>query len=101
MDWKAKGKTVVVDNVELFYYASDDFAGASKPRLVLMHGYPTNSFDYFRILPILEQHFSIFMWDLAGFGFSEKIYAPSRKQVTLLVSLFKQLYQVIVLRRAP
>lgn len=96
VEWKAKGRIVKVDNVELFYYSCEDFAESLKPRLVLIHGYPTSSFDYFRVLPILEQYFSVFVWDLLGFGFSEKTYAPSGKQVTLLISVFEQLFQASV-----
>jgi pimeloyl-ACP methyl ester carboxylesterase len=43
-----------------------------KPWLTLLHGFPTSSWDYHKILPSLEEHFNILIFDFLGFGLSDK-----------------------------
>ncbi|MCK7547789.1 alpha/beta fold hydrolase [Marinobacter koreensis] len=46
-------------------------AGRGDP-LVLLHGFPTASWDWNRIWPMLTQEYSVFALDMLGFGFSDK-----------------------------
>jgi pimeloyl-ACP methyl ester carboxylesterase len=46
--------------------------GAERAPLVLLHGFPTSSFDYHLVLPQLAQHRRVVLFDLPGFGFSDK-----------------------------
>lgn len=40
--------------------------------LVLLHGFPTASWDWSRLWPMLAQHHTVFTLDMLGFGFSDK-----------------------------
>jgi pimeloyl-ACP methyl ester carboxylesterase len=46
-------------------------AGQGAP-LVLMHGFPTASWDWNRLWPMLVQHHRVLTLDMLGFGFSDK-----------------------------
>ncbi|MGF2734447.1 alpha/beta fold hydrolase [Marinobacter sp. DUT-1] len=46
-------------------------AGQGEP-LVLLHGFPTASWDWSRIWPMLVQQHSVLVLDMLGFGFSDK-----------------------------
>ena len=41
------------------------------PPLVLAHGWPWSSFSWHRIIPALEEHFTLYFYDMPGFGRSE------------------------------
>ena len=47
-------------------------SGGDKPVLLILHGYPTSSHDYWRALPILAEHYRVIVHDHLGFGFSDK-----------------------------
>ena len=67
-NWKDKGKFVVIDDKKIFVIDEGD-----KPRtLVILHGYPTSSYDYYRVIPELSHYFRIIVHDHLGFGFSDK-----------------------------
>lgn len=40
--------------------------------LVLLHGFPTSSWDWHKLWPMLVQHHRVFILDMLGFGFSDK-----------------------------
>ena len=43
-----------------------------KPALLLLHGFPTSSFDWLPIWELLKNDFQLVTLDLLGFGFSDK-----------------------------
>ena len=43
-----------------------------KPWLLLIHGFPTSSWDWTGVWPMLEPHFNLAAIDMLGFGLSEK-----------------------------
>jgi len=45
--------------------------GAGKP-LLLIHGFPTSSFDWVAMWPVLSAGYSLHALDMLGFGLSEK-----------------------------
>ena len=49
-----------------------DAGTADQPTLVILHGYPTSSHDYFRVLPDLSAHYRVVIHDHLGFGLSDK-----------------------------
>ncbi len=61
---------------------ADDGAVDDKPTLVLLHGYPTSSHDYYRVLPDLAAHYRVIVHDHPGFGLSDKPAARSLDQAT-------------------
>ncbi len=55
--------------VNVFYRTWGD---ESKPKLVLIHGFPNSSFDYYKMIPYLEDEYHIAALDFPGSGFSDK-----------------------------
>ncbi len=49
---------------------------AGAPALVLVHGFPTSSIDYFALAGELSSEFEIFTLDFPGYGLSDKPPAP-------------------------
>jgi pimeloyl-ACP methyl ester carboxylesterase len=45
---------------------------AGKPPLLLIHGYPTSSYDWSPVWPALADRYSLYTLDLLGFGQSDK-----------------------------
>ena len=43
-----------------------------RPPLLLIHGYPTASYDWVRVWPRLAERYSLYALDLLGFGLSDK-----------------------------
>jgi pimeloyl-ACP methyl ester carboxylesterase len=66
--WFNKGQLIKINNKEVFVYDSK----SDKPVLVILHGYPTCSYDYYKVLTILEEHFRVIIHDHIGFGYSDK-----------------------------
>ena len=48
------------------------FLGTSENTLILIHGFPTSSFDYFEIIDSLSEDYRVVVFDHIGFGFSDK-----------------------------
>ena len=67
-NWKSRGKFYSVLNKNIFVIDE----GTSKDVLVILHGYPTSSFDYIKVLPELSKHYRVIIHDHLGFGFSDK-----------------------------
>ncbi len=68
-NWKEKGSFITVDGKKIFVIDE----GKDKPgTLVILHGYPTSSYDYCRVIPELTHYFRIVVHDHLGFGFSDK-----------------------------
>lgn len=55
--------------VDIFYRTWGD---ESKPKLLLVHGFPNSSFDYYKLIPYLIEDFHIAALDFPGSGFSDK-----------------------------
>jgi len=65
-------RNIVVNDVNIFYRE----AGIpGTPTILLLHGYPTSSFMYRNLIPILANNYHVIAPDLPGFGFSD---APPR-----------------------
>src|SRR5690554_1626087 len=65
--WQQAGKWFSYDGHAIFCR----MAGQGEP-LVLLHGYPTASWDWSRIWPMLARHYNLLTVDMLGFGFSDK-----------------------------
>jgi pimeloyl-ACP methyl ester carboxylesterase len=61
-------KTVKVDGLSIFYR---EIGEQTKPKLVLLHGYPSSSHQYRNLIPALANHFDVVAPDYPGFGNSE------------------------------
>ncbi|MGI4763823.1 MAG: alpha/beta fold hydrolase [Janthinobacterium lividum] len=69
-------RTVDVGGYEVFYREAGD---ASKPALLLLHGFPTSSHMFRDLIPLLADRFHLVAPDLPGFGLSA---LPSRASFT-------------------
>jgi pimeloyl-ACP methyl ester carboxylesterase len=74
-DWRATGCWRTIGGCKLFNTAH----GTGAPVLVL-HGFPTASYDFSRIVPLLADQYQLILFDYPGFGFSEK---PTRYPYSL------------------
>src|SRR5499427_4457966 len=59
---------VEADGVNVFYRKA---GAASAPLVLLLHGFPTSSFQYRELIPRLAQRYRVVAPDLPGFGFTE------------------------------
>jgi len=55
--------------VDVFYRTWGD---ERNPKLLLVHGFPNSSFDYYKLIPFLENEYHIAVLDFPGSGFSDK-----------------------------
>lgn len=67
-DWKSKGSFVTINNHNIFVIDE----GNSDNVLVILHGYPTSTFDYYKVLSGLTKKYRVILHDHLGFGFSDK-----------------------------
>jgi pimeloyl-ACP methyl ester carboxylesterase len=65
-----------VDGLSIFYREAGT---PGKPKLLLLHGFPTSSHMFRDLIPLLSDSFHIIAPDLPGFGLSDM---PSRSQFT-------------------
>jgi pimeloyl-ACP methyl ester carboxylesterase len=71
-EWKSKGKFIRVNNNRLFVIDTNNGINTSQKSMVILHGYPTSSFDYYKVLPELSKNYRVILHDHLGFGFSDK-----------------------------
>jgi pimeloyl-ACP methyl ester carboxylesterase len=92
-NWKNKGKYFLYKNKHRIFYRRE----GSGPVLLLLHGFPTASWDWHKIWPSLKEDFELVAPDFMGFGFSDK---PLRYQYGILdqADLVEQLLDHLQLR---
>jgi pimeloyl-ACP methyl ester carboxylesterase len=66
-DWQKSGATFAYHGHDVFYRRE-----GRGETLVLIHGFPTASWDWYRIWPTLAERFDVVAPDMLGFGFSAK-----------------------------
>ncbi len=67
--WRARGHFSRFLGREIF---SVDSGEIDKPTILLIHGFPTSSWDWVRIWNALNESYRLVAMDMLGFGFSEK-----------------------------
>ena len=95
-EWKEKGTLISVNNKNIF---TIDTGGNHKNCLVILHGYLTSSYDYYKVLPELSKHYRVIIQDFIGFGFSDKLenkYLTIIDQTDYLIQLWENLELNIV-----
>jgi len=88
-------KTADIAGLKLFYREAGD---PSKPTIVLLHGFPSSSYQFHDLVPRLADRFHVIAPDYPGMGFSE---APA---ATVLRPTFDDVATVIdafIAQRAP
>ena len=71
-DWRARGAYHSIEGHSLFVVDTDPEGAEDRPALVVLHGYPTSSHDYYRVLDDLAREYRVIVHDHLGFGLSEK-----------------------------
>jgi pimeloyl-ACP methyl ester carboxylesterase len=74
--WRAAGRSIRVDGTEVWYRIK-----GQGDWLVCFHGFPTSSWDWHRVLPLLSQHRKVLIFDFPGYGLSAK---PPGRDYSLL-----------------
>ncbi|XP_008172278.2 mesoderm-specific transcript homolog protein isoform X2 [Chrysemys picta bellii] len=70
--WRASGRYFTYKTQNIFYRDSSGALGSSDI-VVLLHGFPTSSYDWYKIWEGLTQRFQrVIALDFVGFGFSDK-----------------------------
>lgn len=76
--WRDAGCLVAAGPHRLFVREK---VSGERPLLLLLHGFPTASFDWLPLWNPLARHFDLLAPDLLGFGFSDK---PARHHYTIM-----------------
>ena len=80
---------VQADGVQMFYRAAGE---ANAPVVLLLHGFPTSSFMFRELIPLLASDYRVIAPDLPGFGFTEvpaeRKYSYSFDQLALTLDAF-------------
>ena len=101
-DWKSKGEFITVNDRKLFVIDTSSFFSTEDKvpteTMVVLHGYPTSSYDYYKVLPELSKHYRVIIHDHLGFGFSDK---PLDYSYSLLdqADLALQLWQLLGVKK--
>ena len=71
--WRESGDLFTYQGHKIFYRLARNTNGnESAPTLVLIHGFPTASWDWQKLWPKLNERFHLITLDMLGFGFSDK-----------------------------
>ncbi len=69
VDWKQGGDFFAYGEHRVFYRRNSDGVGEVT---LLLHGFPSSSFDYHKIWDALSEKFPLLAYDMIGYGFSAK-----------------------------
>ncbi|HVJ97346.1 MAG TPA: alpha/beta hydrolase [Acidimicrobiia bacterium] len=75
-DWAARGRTIKWDGNDIFVLDQPAATDAGNDPLLVLHGFPTSSYDWAHVLPALSAERRVIMLDFLGFGLSSK---PDRR----------------------
>lgn len=70
-DWEARGRYVELLDHRIFVI-DEPATAEERGTILLIHGFPTSSWDWWKIWPALNTHYRLVAMDLLGFGFSAK-----------------------------
>ena len=68
-EWKARGTYKTIQGHQLFLMDEGD---ADQETLLLIHGFPTASWDWWPVWSALRERYRVVAMDMLGFGFSDK-----------------------------
>lgn len=65
--WRASGEYITYKGLRIFV----TMHGSGRP-VLLLHGFPTASYDFARVVPLLADRYRLIAFDYPGYGFSDK-----------------------------
>jgi pimeloyl-ACP methyl ester carboxylesterase len=71
--WHQRGQRIELLGHRIFYI-DEPATSEQRGTILLIHGFPTSSWDWQKIWPALNQQYRLVAMDLLGFGFSAKPY---------------------------
>lgn len=90
--WRQRGRHLSLAGHNVFYV--DTGGSADRETLLVLHGFPTSSLDFHRVLDTLAARYRVILHDHLGFGFSDKPadYSYSLlEQAEVAMSLWREL----------
>jgi pimeloyl-ACP methyl ester carboxylesterase len=82
-------KTTEVGGVKVFYREAGE---PSKPTIVLLHGFPSSSYQFHELIPLLAERFHVIAPDYPGMGYSDApettVLRPTFDDVARIVDAF-------------
>lgn len=93
-DWQTTGSTCQYQNLDIYCRHSQQTVNSTRPNLLLIHGFPTASWDWHLLWSLLEQQFQLTAIDMLGFGLSAK-----PKQGPYSIALQADLHEFIAQQR--
>lgn len=87
--WRARGRWVDVAGETVFVVDLDAAAPDGTPPLLVLHGFPSSSFDFHRVVDALARRRRVVLFDYPGYGLSAKPDRPYtlRGQADVAVAL--------------
>ena len=89
---------VEADGVNVFYREAGP---ANAPVVLLLHGFPTSSFQYRELIPCLADRYHVIAPDLPGFGFTEvpaeRIYEYTFDSLAKTIFAFTNALKLLIL----
>ena len=67
-EWFSRGEMVEILGQQMFTLKQ----GNASQTLILIHGFPTSSYDYIDVIDKLSLDYTVLVFDHLGFGFSDK-----------------------------
>ncbi len=66
--WRDRGSLIEIDGRKIFVVDT----GSGPDTVLILHGFPGSSFDWRRVVPLLAEHARVVVYDMLGYGLSEK-----------------------------
>ncbi|HEV3281350.1 MAG TPA: alpha/beta hydrolase [Acidimicrobiales bacterium] len=70
--WRARGGVRVLDGRDIFVVDIPARRPTDRPPLLVLHGFPTSSFDFHRVVDRLAETRPVVLFDMLGYGLSAK-----------------------------
>src|SRR6476646_528539 len=72
-DWSTRGDRILFEDLEVFVLDAPATAAGSGDPLLVLHGFPTCSFDWREVIePVRAAGRRVVLFDFLGFGLSDK-----------------------------
>ncbi|MEM6536702.1 MAG: alpha/beta hydrolase [Pseudomonadota bacterium] len=72
-EWRESAQSLSFGGIDAAWWSSfDDAPSPDIPTVLLIHGYPTSSWDWTGIWPLLSKNFQLICIDMVGFGLTDK-----------------------------